>query len=215
MDAGDLQQLERQAREYLLGQLQSRTPDVLEFAERFAESPLEGEGPVAVFQFSLPVATAPASDANQECNRYDPLHYVVVGETQPNYHPAYGLSASDIYSLHIGTRFMMEVGLEKRPLEQEPAEAREAFRQLLQDTNPQARIADESVVVLFRCQDQWLAVYRVSLNERPIYVVAGDLTPGFYEMTQYPPQVALRLHLGQLIRMEAREQERAERVSRR
>ena len=38
-------------------------------------------------------------------------YYVVVGLTEPNYYPAGGLEADDAFVLHLGTRFMLVMGI--------------------------------------------------------------------------------------------------------
>jgi hypothetical protein len=65
-------------------------------------------------------------------------------------------------------------------------------------------IEQERLSRLFRCQDRVFAVYRVRLNGRDVHCFGADCPPGFSELTDHPPLVALRLHLGQLIQAEAR-----------
>ena len=67
-----------------------------------------------------------------------------------------------------------------------------------------ASIEHEELAGLIRCLDRCFAVYRVVLRGRPVYCLGAGCPPGFYELTDHPPQVALCLHLGQLIREEAR-----------
>src|SRR6185436_6624349 len=93
---------EQMARDYLIRELGLSAPTQLVPLGQFAESPLEGEGPVTIYSFE-------ASIGGGEPQTY----YVVTGQTVPNYYPSYKLSTEDIYSLHIGTRFMLvlEVGM--------------------------------------------------------------------------------------------------------
>src|SRR5262245_47986993 len=84
---------------YLAGQLPGREVTGLALAGAFNEQTLAGEGAAAVFSFEL--RPGPGCQDSRPAR-----HYVVVGETVPNYFPAYGLSPDDAYSLHIGTRFM-------------------------------------------------------------------------------------------------------------
>jgi hypothetical protein len=187
------------ATDYLRTHLRDRTPASLQLIGVFDEKPLDGEGRVAVFEFDLPPANATAA-----CGA-DSRHVVAVGETEPNFYPGYGLAADDAYSLHVGTRFILGMGVEKLPVESEPPHFRQHMQMFVRGCNPTAGVSDETCVLLLRCEDQQFAVYRVSINGRAVYYVGGDLPPGFYELTDHPPQLALRLHLGKLIRTEAAE----------
>ncbi len=194
-DIADLEMWRKAAGEYLRAQLGQRAPHELKLVETFREQPLAGEGPVALFTF----------DCLDGLGRVaDPRHYVVVGQTTPNYFPAYGLGPDDAYSFHIGTRFMLEMGVSVADARFEPADARESLRALLAACNPGVPIEREELAGLFRCQERLFAVYRVTLGGQDVYCMGADCPPGFYELTDYPPQIALRLHLGQLIRAEAR-----------
>jgi hypothetical protein len=60
-----------------------------------------------------------------------------------------------------------------------------------------------------------LAIYRLRVGGLEVYGCGADCPPGFYPLTPHPPQVVLRLHLGQVIRHEARaEAQRAEHARR-
>lgn len=186
------------AREYLAAQLQQRAPRRLQFLAAFEEQPLEGEGAVGVFEFEI----APSSAAGV-CAASDTRHHVVVGQTEPNYSPAYGLDADDAYSLHIGTRFILAVGVQRFEPKDEPPALRDDVLRFIQGCNPHVEVQSIECELLLRCEEQWFAVYRVRLMGRDVRVVGGDLPTGFYDLADRPPQVALRLHLGKLIRMEA------------
>jgi hypothetical protein len=192
--------LESVARDYLALQLGGRAPERLVPVATFSERPLAGEGPVTIFCFDLPAGT-PGTPA---FGGRDPRHYVVVGQTVPNYFPSYGLDADDAYSLHIGTRFMLEMQISRAEPTDEPPGARETLRKFVQGCNPRAAIGPDELMMLFRCEDRLFAVYRVAVVGRRLYCMGGDLPPGFYDLADHPPQVALRLHLGKLIREEAR-----------
>lgn len=187
--------------EYLRAQLQDRAPDSLALEARFEEQPLEGEGPAAVFSFDIESAGCEDGDvvpvsAAVKSER----HYVVVGETEPNYFPGYGLDADDAYSMHVGTRFMLVMELGLADPNDEPPAAREALRRALSTF---ATDADEQLAGLFHSAGRYVAVYRVSLKGEQVFCLTGDFPTGFYRLTQFPPQVALRLHLGKLIRAES------------
>lgn len=87
----------------------------------------------------------------------------------------------------------------------EPPGAREAVRDLAAAYNLGVAVTDVELAGLFRCGDEHLAVYRLRLGALEVYCCGADCPPGFYALTRYPPQVTLRLHLGNLIRHEARE----------
>ena len=89
MSQPDLRTIEADAIAYLRQHLGDRTPEYLVLEGEFAESPLEGEGRTFLFSFDLapgPGVTAAA------CEAFEPKHFVAVGETTPNFFPAYGLS---------------------------------------------------------------------------------------------------------------------------
>jgi hypothetical protein len=195
----DLRRIEADAIAYLREHLADRAPQYLVLEGEYAESPLEGEGRTYVFSFDLPAGPGIASAA---CDTYEPKHYVVVGETTPNFFPAYGLSADDAYSFHVGTRFMLEMELKKVGDEFEPPDARHLLRTVLANVAPGAVVQDEKLAALFRCEEGYYAVYRLKLNEDEVFALGADCPPGFYKLTRYPPQTALRLHLGKLIRAE-------------
>jgi hypothetical protein len=194
-DIADLEMWRKAAGEYLSAQLGQRSPHELKLVETFREQPLEGEGPVALFTFDCPGDPDRAGDTR---------HYVVVGQTTPNYFPAYGLGPDDAYSFHVGTHFMLEMGVSIADAQLEPADAREHLRALLAACNPGVPVEHEELAGLFRCQERLFAVYRVTLGGQDVYCMGADCPPGFYKLTGHPPQVALRLHLGKLIRAEAR-----------
>ncbi len=198
MDTNVLQQT---ARDYLAEQLGPRQPDELTLAATFDEHPLETEGDCAAFSFDL----APGPDTPPEAAGHDQQHYVIVGQTEPNYYPAYKLDPSDAYSLHLGTRFMLELGGAVAPPEDEPAAAREQLRAFILACNPGESIEQVLLAALYRCEDQLFAVYRVTLRGQDVYCFGADCPPGFAQRTDLPPLVALRAHLGALIRHEARQ----------
>lgn len=204
MGVQDIRAIEREAIEYLRGELGERAPEYLALAGEFDEAPLEGEGRTWLFEFDLgggPTAAA-ACGAGAAV---DPRHYVAIGETTANYFPAYGLSADDAYSFHVGTRFMLGMELQRVDASFEPPGARAALHALLRQFAPGAAVEGEELAALFRCDGDYYAVYRVTVGSQAVYVFGADCPPGFCRLTQHPPQAALRLHLGALIRREARD----------
>ncbi|MBK9119147.1 MAG: hypothetical protein IPM18_06035 [Phycisphaerales bacterium] len=188
-----------QARTYLASELGTRAPTVLQFAAAFEEQPLEGEGSVALFRFDLP-------PDGGTCAKEHTGHYVVVGCTEPNYFPAYEQDSEGAYDFHIGTRYALGVGLARVASEREPATARRALQHLVSTCNPGIVIEREELAGLFDTGAQLFAVYRLRLAGQEVYCLGADCPPGFYSLTKYPPQVVLRLHLGRLIRNEARDE---------
>ncbi len=199
MQTREVLEAERQAREYLRAQLGERAPGALSFEGVFDERPLEGEGRTVIFSFHLP----PANPVDARCAG-PTRHFVAVGQTEPNYFPDYGLSASDAYSFHLGTRFMLVLGVQKVDPSLEPPGARAQMRKFLATYAGSREVADEQLAGLFRCQDSYFAVYRVTLAGQRYYVMGADCPPGCYAMCDAPPQAALRLHLGKVVRHEAR-----------
>lgn len=216
MNPAERQALERQALDYLAGQLGPRAPRRIMFEGAFDERPVDDEGRVGLFSFELPddvpCPPAPSRDPGPrisvgfkepEAPRGGQRHYVAVGETEPNYFPAYGLRADDAYSFHLGTRYMLR--MEVRRVEEfvEPRDARERLIELLRQHARGAPVTLEPAA-FFDCDQQCYGVYRARVGTDDYYAIGADCPPGFYRLTQYPPQTALRLHLGKLLRAEAR-----------
>lgn len=200
----NIEVLRETAREYLRTQLRDRAPNDLVFEARFEEKPLDGEGPAVVFSFDIQFAGCnTAGGGPVSTPTRSERHYVVVGETEPNYFPGYGLDADDAYSIHVGTRFMLVMELGLADPNDEPTAAREALRQALSTFAANAADAEEQLAGLFRSGGRFVAVYRLRLNGEQVYCLTGDFPTGFYRLTQFPPQVVLRLHLGKLIRAES------------
>lgn len=202
MSSTDIRSLERDALEYLRGQLGSRAPDYLALEGEFAESPLEGEGRVFVFSFHLP--PGPGFESGDCAAAYDPRHFVAIGETTPNYFPSYGLSIDEAYSFHVGTRFMLEMELQRVDDSLEPPGARDVLARVLAEFAPRAARAPAQLAALFKCDAEYYAVYRLTIDEQEYFALGADCPPGFYKLTAFPPQTTLRLHLGKLIRAENR-----------
>ncbi len=192
---------ERLALAYLREQLGPRAPDSVNPAGNYDESPLEGEGRTWLFSF---LTDTEAKTIEVGCDRGERMHYVAVGETAPNYFPAFGLSSDDAYSFHIGTRFLLEMRIQKVENELEPPDGRALLRKIIADAAPNAQVSDLVLAALFRCDEGYFAVYRLLIDGVAHYAMGGDCPPGFYQFVQHPPQTVLRLHLGKLIRAEAK-----------
>ncbi|MCG3126792.1 MAG: hypothetical protein CHACPFDD_01647 [Phycisphaerae bacterium] len=193
----DLADARATALDYLHAELGARAPAELLHCAWFDESPLDGEGRAAVFRFSAEVA----STFDPRCSSPSDF-YVVAGRTTPNYFPAYGLDADDAYSLHVGTRFMLEMRVGLIDSAAEPPAARDALRALIAEVAPGANLTRLDLAALFRADDSIFAVYSADIDGERVYVFGADCPPGFYRRPDLPPQAVLRLHLGKLIRAE-------------
>ncbi len=178
--------------EYLAHELREAAPKTLGDATRFPHSPLDGEGAVVVFAFE---AVRSDRDAKQ--------FYVVVGRTEPNYYPAHELSPDEAFSLHLGTRFMLVMGIAQAEESMVAAydPSRDA-RTIVDRISPNAPIEDARVAAAFDVDGQLHAVVSCRLAGRDVFVMAGDAPHGIHERTGLPPQVAYRLHIGQVLRNE-------------
>lgn len=215
------------AAEYLQSTLSARAPQDLTFEAEFNEAPLEGEGRTALFSFELEVAAgtrsadpeaAPQGSTTPAAGSPAPAcpgrtllkHYVAAGQTTPNYFPAYGFDPDQAYSLHIGTRFLLEMGIQKRPTEAIPPDTLPRLQSVLENFLRSATSTPPEPAAYFGCDEGEYAVYQMTVNGQPYFVLGGDCPPGFYALTHLPPQVALRLHLGQLVRREIKAPERGQ-----
>ncbi len=186
---------------YLAEALGEAAPSRLENSVVHSRSPLEGEGATAAFEFT-------AERGGRGPERY----YVFVGRTEPNYYPAYDLSAEEAFELHLGTRFMLVMGvaqvegIEAAAGESGPAEAYDAMkdaRQIVARVAPERPITDLSVAVTFDVDGQRHAVLRCKIGDESVYVFGRDAPQGFSRRVNLPPHVAYRLHVGHVLRREA------------
>lgn len=203
----DLAAARRQAEQYLAEALGPRAPGALQPQGEFDEAPLEGEARTWLFSFELPAPAIPEASgppATAICANRPTRHYVAAGQTEPNYFPAYDLSPDEAYSFHVGTRFMLEMQVQIVDASLEPPGARDALHAFVREYARGAALEAEALAGLFRCEDAYFAVYRLRLDGQDVYCLGADCPPGFYFLTQYPPQMVLRLHLGNVIRAEAR-----------
>ncbi|MBX3396808.1 MAG: hypothetical protein KF841_15735 [Phycisphaerae bacterium] len=185
----------RTALEYLREQLREDAPAALGAMTLFKRSPLEGEGQTVVFEFT-------AARGGPDVSRYA----VVVGDTEPNYYPAEDLTAEELFELHLGTRFMLVLGVSMVPHAEIQADDqydmhRDA-RQIVARVAPDAVLSDLEPAATFRVGDELHAVLRCRLNGRPVYVMGRDAPLGFSTRTHLHPHVAYRLHLGHVLRRE-------------
>jgi len=158
----------------------------------FPKSPLHDDGAVAIFPFK----------AAKDEGRLE-SYYVVVGETEPNYYQAYDLDPEQAYSLHLGTRFMLVMGVAIVTWSgadgYDPAQN---AREIAARVAPEGRIDDVQLTAMFAVDGELHAVMRVNLDGQAIYVMGRDAPWGFSTRTDLPAQVAYRLHIGHVLRAE-------------
>lgn len=182
---------EQMALDYLNAVLREDAPASLTPVAAFDESPLEGEGKVTVFAFNARIG-----------GNEDEPYYVVAGQTVANYYPQWGLDADQIYSLHLGTRFMLVVEVQQLPTTELPADLEQQVREAVAGVIPGASVADFQPAAAFHAEAQKHAVCRARIDGEDVYIMAADLPIGLYRETHLPPHVVYRWHLGSVIRME-------------
>jgi hypothetical protein len=205
MNPSVIREQEQRAIAYLRDRLAERAPDYVRLEGEYDERPLDGEGRTFLFSFDL--APGPGM-AECELSPQQRRHYVAVGETEPNYFPSYGLHADDAYSFHVGTRFMLVMGVQRVDNTLEPPGARAALDRFVAGYAQGAAPGPIELAGLFRSDEDYFAVYRLEIAGRAYYCLGADCPPGFYPLTQHPPQTTLRLHLGKVIRSEAADERR-------
>jgi hypothetical protein len=193
---------ETQALEFLRAKLGGDAPERISLAARFDDKPLEREGPMSVFTFTATIGGI------------DPQAYwVVAGRTEPNYYPNWGLSADEIYSVHLGTRFMLVVGVSRVEPSEVPVEAAaERLRQVIAQVAPGEPVEFLSTEDLpmprpipaacFRVENELHAVFRARIGPEVVYVLGLECPPGIYRDVHLLPHVIYRRHIGTLIRRE-------------
>ncbi len=184
-------ELHRQmAMDHLVAELREEAPQSLEFAAAIDEQPLEGEGRVSIFTFKAALGSPESTD-----------YYAIAGRTQPMHYPSWGLSPDEIYCVHIGTRFMLELKVSQVRGEEIPADlADRLVQQASASAGEHVLLAGEPTV--YRVEAQHHAVCPAAIREERWYIVGGDINGGFYERTELPAHVIYRWHLGQIIRNE-------------
>ncbi len=185
------------ALDYLGAQLGPHAPAELGAASFFDASVLEGEGRVAVFPFE-------ASPGGGERGAY----YVVIGQTEPNYYPRWTLTAEEQFRVHLGTRFMLVVGIAQASAAETGAyDPRADVERMAGQAAPGAAVEDVSVAAMFRAGEEMHAVCRCRIGGEDVYALTRDAPPGFYRRCELPPHVVYRLHLGTLLERERGEDE--------
>lgn len=189
---------------YLSRHFGAHAPATLGAPKLFARSPLEGDGAALVFPFEA----APGGHERQS-------FYVVVGRTEPNYFPAWGLAPEEVYGVHVGTRFMLTLQVAQvKPEDAPPYDAVGDVRRLVAMVAPQVLVESVEIAALFHAASEWHAVCRADVGGESVYVFARDCPPGFSRRTDLAPHVAYRMHLGMMLQQEADAEARAESIRR-
>ncbi len=183
---------EQAAMDHLSKELGADAPRTVLLEATFAECPLEGEGDMSVFSFE-------ASIGGEKAERY----FVVAGRTVANYYPGWGLTAEQVYELHLGTRFMLVMEVSTVPVDTLPPDLVENIRSLISTVAPAEEVSGIVAASAFRVDDATFAVCRARISGEEVYVLGLDCPPGIYREIHLPPHVILRGHLGRLIRREA------------
>jgi len=174
---------------FLQTQLRDRAPTVLDGPWVFDVSPLEGEGPTVLFQFRMALADRPAEP-----------HWVVVGRTEPNYYPGAGLDVESAYALHLGTRFMLTLGIGIARAERWAGlDPTAAVRFHVDRVAPGVLVEDARLAVAFELEDQLHAIIACRIGGQAAYVFAADAPPGFSTQIHLAPHLAYRIHLGRVL----------------
>ncbi len=192
-DAGNLDAWREFAMAYLRAQWPNDAPSELETPTVFPRSPLEGEGAVVIYSFTSARAAAGG----------DPRMYVVVGATESNYYPNYGLPVDDAFSLHLGTRFMLVMGIGQHESDGgDSYDAEDDARRIVSRVSSTAPVEDVRIAAQFNVEGQIHAVLSARVAGRMVYIFGRDAPTGFVDRADLPAPVAYRLHLGRVLRAE-------------
>lgn len=164
----------------------------------FPLSPLDGDGPTLVIRF----------DADRSGSGSQP-YYVVVGQTEPNYYDGDKLSFEEAFSLHLGTRFMLVLGVAQVKNEKEtqgpddkPYDVEKDARLIVDRVAPASPLTDVSLAALFDVGGERHAVIRARIADLEVYIMGRDAPFGFSLRTDLPAPLAYRLHIGGVLRTE-------------
>lgn len=185
---------------YLRAELGSDSPTSMTHQATFPGAPLEGEGDMSVFGFSASIGGEPEQD-----------YRVVAGQTSPNYYPSWKLDTEEAFELHLGTRFMLVMEVATVPSTALPPNWMERITEFIHSVAPGEPIADVVPAVVFKVGDELHLVSRAKIADEEVYVLGLDCPPGVYRKIDLPPHVIFRLHVGMLIRREARDEVNTER----
>lgn len=181
---------------YLAEEFKEAAPTTLTKPVVFPLSPLESEGATVLFEFE-------ANRTGAGMERY----FVVVGETEPNYYAAYDLNAEDAFALHLGTRFMLVMGVAQVDNEKSDAATYDPIRdarEIVDRVAPDKTVTDVEIAATFDVEGTFHAVLRCKIAGEPVYVMGRDAPQGFSRRTDLLPHVVYRIHLGNVLLQEAK-----------
>lgn len=183
---------------YVGAELGDAAPGQLGDFALFERSPIEGEGATVLFRF----------EADRSGHGVQP-YYVAVGRTEPNYYDGGNLSFEEAFSLHLGTRFMLLLGVaqvkdgpESLGPDDQPYDMERDARLIVDRVAPQAPVTDTELAALFDVSGERHAVIRARIAGRDVYIMGRDAPLGFSQRTDLPAPMAYRLHLGEVLRKE-------------
>ena len=177
------------ALDYLRGVMRDRAPERLGTHQVFDASPLEGEGPTVLFEFFLPSTTSAAE-----------RFFVAGGQTEPNYYPALDLGFEDAFALHLGTRFMLVLGVGVSAEVARPEiDVAKAVQTLVWSVRPGEAVSDIRLAAGFDVEGRFHGVAQCTVGNQKAYAFIGEAPPGFSTQVDHPPQVAYRIHLGRAL----------------
>ncbi len=173
---------------YLRQELGPRAPHTLGPAAYFDASALDDDGPVVIFPFVTPVGDE------------QPEHCVVVGRTVPNYYPRWTLTLDEAFRVHLGTRFMLVVGVAQAPdADRNSYDPAADLNSLVSQLYPGEKVENPAVAAMFKVGDELHAVCHSRNAGEDVYARTRACPPGFYRRTELPPHVVYRMHLGSLL----------------
>lgn len=176
---------------FLAERLGADAPAAIELIGERPGGELEGEGAVSIYRFRAAIG----GEAETE-------YVVVAGETEPNYYPTWGLDADRVYSLHLGTRFMLVLEIGQLPLDQLPSDLPASIAEFVASAAPGEPYVDGGAAAAFVVDDELHAVWRARIGDDDVYVIGGGAPPGIYRLASVPPHAVYRIHLGNVIRAE-------------
>jgi len=178
---------------YLRKSLGARAPHHLGSHHFFETSPLEGEGPIVLFEFEL------SSASKQE------RFFVATGQTEPNYYAALNLSPEDMFALHLGTRFMLVLGVALMPQPDRAAfDLEKAVRELVWSIRPGQPVSEVEWAATFDVEGRMHGVARCRIGPERAFAFIGEAPHGFSTEVDIAPQVAYRIHLGRALLAESK-----------
>lgn len=183
---------------YLREHFGDTTPSALNDHRLFPSSPLDGDGATVLFRF----------DADRAGDGPQP-YYVAVGLTESNYYDGTAIDFEEAFSLHLGTRFMLVLGVAQIPdapeslgPDDQPYDLERDARLIVDRVAPDASLEKIELAALFDVAGERHAVIRALVAGAPVYIMGRDAPMGFSQRTDLPAPVAYRIHIGTVLQQE-------------